>query len=186
MPECRDLVAVANGGKEMVTFQQAYEAAAARYAPEVWAGSSPSLRINAIYDEMRRLDSEAAAVMDDAHTTHGKHRADPKQVEQVVTRDPERRSARRIEHQMIDRPRVARKRRKQTADAIGRRLLDIVVYDKRCRIGGSLTLDDLAETAIGDWKMPDFKVACSYAVSQGWLIVKDDALTLTTAGLTAA
>jgi len=186
VPECRDLVAVADGGKEVVTFQQAYEAAAARYAPEVWADSSPSLRINAIYEEMRRLDSEVAAVTDDAHTAHGKHRADQEQVEQVVTRDPERRSARRIEHQKIDRPRVARKRRKQTADAIGRRLLDIVVYDKRCRIGGSLTLDDLAETAIGDWKMPDFKVACSYAVSQGWLIVEDDALTLTVAGLTAA
>ena len=60
MPECRDLVAVADGGKEMVTFQQAYEAAAARYAPEVWADLSPNLRINAIYEEMRRLDAEVA------------------------------------------------------------------------------------------------------------------------------
>ena len=34
--------------------------------------------------------------------------------------------------------------------------------------------------------MPDFKAACAYAVSQGWLIVVDDALTLTTAGLAAA
>ena len=40
--------------------------------------------------------------------------------------------------------------------------------------------------AIGDWKMPDFKAACAYAASQGWLIVQDDALTLTTAGLAAA
>jgi hypothetical protein len=31
--------------------------------------------------------------------------------------------------------------------------------------------------------MPDFRIACSFAVSQGWLIVEDDALTLTTAGL---
>jgi hypothetical protein len=61
--------------------------------------------------------------------------------------------------------------------------LRIVVYDKRCRIAGTLTLDDLAETEIGDWKMPDFKAACSYAASQGWLIVKDDVLTLTAAGL---
>jgi hypothetical protein len=60
------------------------------------------------------------------------------------------------------------------------------VYGKRCRIGGTLSLDDLAETEIGDWKMPDFKAACSYAVSQGWLIVQDDVLTLTTAGLAAA
>jgi hypothetical protein len=69
---------------------------------------------------------------------------------------------------------------------MGRRLLRIVVYDKCCRIGDSLTLDDLAETSeIGDWKMPDFKAACAYAVSQGWLIVADDVLTLTTAGLGA-
>ena len=48
-------------------------------------------------------------------------------------------------------------------------------------------LDDLAETSeVGDWKMPDFKAACSYAASQGWLIVRDDMLTLTTAGLAAA
>jgi hypothetical protein len=41
-------------------------------------------------------------------------------------------------------------------------------YDKRCRIGATLTLDDLAETSeIGDWKMPDFKATCAYAASQG-------------------
>jgi hypothetical protein len=72
------------------------------------------------------------------------------------------------------------------AETIGRRLLEIVVYRKRCRIGGKLTLDDLAETAIGDWMMPDFRKACAYAASQGWLIVRDDTLTLTTAGLAAA
>jgi hypothetical protein len=61
--------------------------------------------------------------------------------------------------------------------------LEIVVYGKCCRVGGKLTLDDLAETSeVGDWKMPDFKLACSYAVSQGWMIVQDGALTLTTAG----
>jgi hypothetical protein len=64
----------------MVTFQQAYEAAAARYAPEVWADLGPDLRIKAIYEEMRRLDSEAAAVIGDAHSTHGKDRADRKQL----------------------------------------------------------------------------------------------------------
>jgi hypothetical protein len=68
-----------------------------------------------------------------------------------------------------------------------RRLLKIVVYDKGCRIGEKLTLDDLAETSeVGDWKMADFRSACSYAASQGWLIVSDDMLTLTTAGLAAA
>ena len=60
------------------------------------------------------------------------------------------------------------------------------MYDKCCRIGGTLTLDDLAETEVGDWKMPDFKAACAYAAIQGWLIVEDDVLTLTTAGLAAA
>jgi hypothetical protein len=54
-------------------------------------------------------------------------------------------------------------------------------------IGGTLTLDELAETSeVGDWKMPAFKAACAYAVSQGWLVVEDDALTLTTAGSAAA
>jgi len=34
--------------------------------------------------------------------------------------------------------------------------------------------------------MPDYRAACAYAAFQGWLIVEDDALTLTTAGLRAA
>jgi hypothetical protein len=87
-----------------------------------------------------------------------------------------------------ERPRIARNRpRKQTPEVLGRRLLEIVVYGKGCRIGGKLTQDDLAEASeIGDWKMPDFKGACAYAASQGWLIVEDDVLTLTTAGLGAA
>jgi hypothetical protein len=55
-----------------------------------------------------------------------------------------------------------------------------LVYGKCCRIGGTLTLDDLR---VGDWRLPDFRMACSYAVSQGGLIVQDDVLTLTTAGL---
>jgi hypothetical protein len=65
--------------------------------------------------------------------------------------------------------------------------LEIFVYDKQCRIGGTPTLDGLAETSeVHDRKIPDFKAACAYAVSQGWLIVEDDVLTLTTAGLRAA
>lgn len=75
---------------------------------------------------------------------------------------------------------------RQAAEATGRRLLDVVVYDKCCRIGGTLSLDDLAETSeVGDWMMSDFKAACSYAASQGWLTVQDDLVTLTTAGLRA-
>jgi hypothetical protein len=76
---------------------------------------------------------------------------------------------------------------KPTAEAIARRLLDVIVYRKTCRIGGRLTLNDLAETSeVGDWKMPHFRLACGYAASQGWLIVDGDTLTLTTAGLAAA
>jgi hypothetical protein len=65
------------------------------------------------------------------------------------------------EQRITQRPWIARKRPgNQTPETIGRRLLEIVVYDRRCRIGGTLTLDDLSETSeIGDWKMPDFKMA---------------------------
>jgi len=76
--------------------------------------------------------------------------------------------------------------RKQTAEQFGRRLLGVIVYHKRCRIGSRMTLHDLEATEIGDRKMPDFKEACTYAASQGWLIVQNDSLTLTTAGLAAA
>jgi hypothetical protein len=64
--------------------------------------------------------------------------------------------------------------------------LEIVVYDRRCQIGGTLSLDDLAATEIGDWTMPTYRAAARYAAAQGWLIVEDDEVTLTTAGLRAA
>jgi hypothetical protein len=84
-----------------------------------------------------------------------------------------------IQRQFADQPRLSRKRpAKQSTEAMGRRLLEIVVYDKYCRIGGTLPLDDLAETAIGDWKVSQFKATCAYAVSHGLLIVVDNALTL--------
>ena len=44
----------------MVTFQQAYEAAVARHPNGEWEGLSPTHRIKVIYEEMRRLDAEAA------------------------------------------------------------------------------------------------------------------------------
>jgi hypothetical protein len=56
----------------MVTFQQAYEAAAARHAPEDWASWSPPQIIQAIYEEMRRLDAEDAGAMVDAHLSEHK------------------------------------------------------------------------------------------------------------------
>ena len=46
---------------------------------------------------------------------------------------------------------MARERLRRPAAAIGRRLLEIVVYTKHCRVGGKLTLDDLEVTEIGDW-----------------------------------
>lgn len=93
-----------------------------------------------------------------------------------------------IAQQNIERRRAAANRpRKQTAEVIGRKLLDIVVYGKNCRVGSKLDLGDLAETSeVGDWKMPDFRLACTYAASQGWLIVDGNTLTLTTAGSAAA
>jgi hypothetical protein len=92
------------------------------------------------------------------------------------------------EQRITDRPRIARKRPvRQTPEVLGRRLLAIVAYDKACRIGATLILDDLVDTSeVGDWKMPDFRMACSYAASQGWLIVQDDTLTLTIAGSATA
>jgi hypothetical protein len=76
---------------------------------------------------------------------------------------------------------------RQAAEEIGRRLLDVIVYAKGGRIGDKMNLDDLAETSeVGDWKMPDFKIACAYAASQGWLVIEDDALMLTAAGSAAA
>jgi hypothetical protein len=93
-----------------------------------------------------------------------------------------------VAQQNIRRARIGRKRPgNRTAEAIGRRLLDIIVYGKSCRIGDKVILDDLAETSeVGDWKMPDFKMACTYAASQGWLIIEGDTLMLTTAGSAAA
>jgi hypothetical protein len=87
----------------------------------------------------------------------------------------------------FDRSGATRKQpRKQTAAALGRQLLEIIVYRKNCRIGSHVSLDDLDTTDIGDWKMSDYKAACAYAASQGWLTIENDILTLRTAGLAAA
>jgi hypothetical protein len=93
-----------------------------------------------------------------------------------------------IQRQIADRPRLSRKRPVTlTPELIGRRLLEIIVYDKTCKIGATLALDDLVDTSeVGDWKMPDFKMACTYAASQGWLVIEGDSLILTTAGSAAA
>ncbi len=49
---------------------------------------------------------------------------------------------------------------------------------RRPGLAGTLTLDGLAETEIGDWKMPNLR--------QGWLFVVDDTLPLIAAGLATA
>jgi len=70
---------------------------------------------------------------------------------------------------------------------MARKLLDAIVYDKCCRSGDRLNLDDLVETSdIGDWKMSEFESARAYAAAQGWLTIEDNGLRLTAAGLAAA
>ena len=68
-----------------------------------------------------------------------------------------------VAQQNIERDRTNRKRpSKQTAaeTAIGHKLLEIIVYGRTCRVGGKLSVDDLVESSeVGDWKMPDFKMA---------------------------
>jgi hypothetical protein len=93
-----------------------------------------------------------------------------------------------ISHPNIGRHRIGAKGpRKQAAEVIGRRLLEVLVYVKHCRVGVKLDIGDLAETTeIGDWKMPDFKMACTYAAAQNWLILGPNTLTLAPAGLAAA
>jgi hypothetical protein len=74
-----------------------------------------------------------------------------------------------------------------TAEPTARKLLHAIVYDKGCRVGDKLTLDDLIETTdIGDWKMSVFETARTYAAAQGWLVIEGDSMRLTTAGSAAA
>src|SRR3984957_55183 len=93
-----------------------------------------------------------------------------------------------VAQQNIGRGRNRRKRpERPTAEAIGRNLLNIVVYAKGCRVGDKVVLDNLAETSeVGDWMMPDFKMACTYAASQVWGLMEGASLALTTAGSAAA
>ena len=45
----------------MVSFQQAYNAAVARYSNKPWVNASPAEFAQAIYLEMRRMDAEQVA-----------------------------------------------------------------------------------------------------------------------------
>jgi hypothetical protein len=75
----------------------------------------------------------------------------------------------------------------QRPQALARRLLETLVYELSRRAGDNVRVDELVDsTEIGDWKMPEFKACCAYAVSQGWLIVEEDSLILTNAGMAAA
>ena len=55
---------------------------------------------------------------------------------------------------------------------MARKLLDAMVYEKCCRSGDKLNLDDLVETSdIGDWKMSDFETARPMQLRRvGWLL----------------
>ena len=44
----------------MVTFEEAYEAAAARYTDEEWTNLHPSAVVHEVFEARRRLDAEAA------------------------------------------------------------------------------------------------------------------------------
>ena len=73
------------------------------------------------------------------------------------------------------------------AEPMARKLLAAIVYDRGCRVGDKLTLDDLIETTdIGDCKMSAFESARAYAAAQGWLVIEDGGMRLTTAGSAAA
>jgi hypothetical protein len=77
--------------------------------------------------------------------------------------------------------------KEQSAEGIGRRLLDVIVHLKNSHSGDSFTISNLVETTeVGDWTMPDVRIAQTYAASHGWLVVEGDTLTLTTAGWSAA
>jgi hypothetical protein len=55
-----------------VTFHQAFESAVRKYSPEMWPALSQSCQVAAIYDEMRRMDAEAAQLEEaDQPTTVG-------------------------------------------------------------------------------------------------------------------
>jgi hypothetical protein len=48
----------------MATFQQAYDAAAERYADKFWTSMGAAELAQAVYHEMRRLDAQDAATRD--------------------------------------------------------------------------------------------------------------------------
>jgi hypothetical protein len=69
---------------------------------------------------------------------------------------------------------------------LARHLLHVLVHELHRRAGDRVPTDEVAKTEIGDWKMPEFKTCCAFAVSLGWLILEEDNLTLTDAGMAAA
>src|SRR6476660_806169 len=81
----------------------------------------------------------------DHHPSAGGQEATPESINSDVslveaTSDPDRYPTGMGEHaelRFTGRPRIARKRPKETVAVIGRRLLEIVVYDKQCRIGAT-------------------------------------------------
>jgi hypothetical protein len=61
--------------------------------------------------------------------------------------------------------------RNHAPETIGHRLLERSSSSTNgCHIGGSLRLDDLADSEIGDWTRLNYRAACRYAASRvgGW------------------
>ena len=74
---------------------------------------------------------------------------------------------------------------KQSPEALGRRLLDILVYTKGCRIGGKLTIDDLTETENRRLDHATIPSGLCLGGCAGVARHPGDLLRLTTAGLRA-
>jgi hypothetical protein len=55
----------------MATFQQAYDAAAERYADKFWNSMSAAEIAQAVYHEMRRLDAQDAVTRDTTAAKRG-------------------------------------------------------------------------------------------------------------------
>ena len=123
------------------------EAAAARYAPEVWADLSPDLRINAIYQRcgawiLRPLSLWMTCIQPTVSIGQTRNSLS---MSSLATPNGAAHGMPNV-RKSIALGSLGNVESKRTPQAMGRRLLEIVVYGKGCRIGGTLTLDDLAET----------------------------------------
>lgn len=72
-------------------------------------------------------------------------------------------------------------------EVVARELLNVIVYDKFCRGGDTVGLDELIMIyGKNGRELSRFVMARTYAAAQGWLVTEGNKLRLTTAGLAAA